>query len=107
MQNFTIFPSPLSWITPPITTIPSYGKNAAALGMTLLFLPPYSPNLNLIERLGKFVKAECLNSHYYAKFPEFCDAISTCLSNTSTAHKSRLDTLLTLKFQIQRFKSVA
>jgi hypothetical protein len=29
---------------------------AAALGIELLFLPPYSPNLNLIERLWKFTK---------------------------------------------------
>ncbi len=28
-------------------------EKAATLGMTLLFLPPYSPNLNLIERLWK------------------------------------------------------
>ncbi len=29
---------------------------AAQLGITLLFLPSYSPNLNLIERLWKFIK---------------------------------------------------
>ena len=29
---------------------------AAQLGITLLFLPSYSPNLNLIERLWKFTK---------------------------------------------------
>jgi transposase len=31
---------------------------AAALGIELLYLPSYSPNLNLIERLWKFVKKE-------------------------------------------------
>jgi hypothetical protein len=64
-------------------------EKAAAFGIVLLFLPPYSANLNFIERLWKFVKAECPNSHYYEKVPEFCDATSTCLANTSTAHKSR------------------
>ena len=39
---------------------------AEALGIELLFLPPYSPNLNLIERVWKFTKKECLNSRYYA-----------------------------------------
>ncbi len=78
---------------------------AAVLEIELLFLPPYSPNLNLIERLWKFVKAECLNSHYYETFPDFCAAISRCLTETSTVHKTRLDTLLNLKFQ--RFQSVA
>ncbi len=34
---------------------------AKKLGIELLFLPTYSPNLNLIERLWKFVKKEVLN----------------------------------------------
>ena len=33
---------------------------AKELGIDLLFLPPYSPNLNLIERLWKFTKKQCL-----------------------------------------------
>ena len=32
---------------------------AARLDIEILFLPPYSPNLNLIERLWKFVRKEC------------------------------------------------
>ena len=72
---------------------------ATRLGIELLFLPPYSPNLNLIERLWKFVKAECLNSHYYATFPEFCEAITKCLNKPNEGQQSRLRTLLTLKFQ--------
>ena len=35
---------------------------AGELGITLLFLPGYSPNLNLIERLWKFIKKKCLNN---------------------------------------------
>ena len=35
---------------------------AAQLQIELIFLPPYSPNLNLIERLWKFVKKQCLYS---------------------------------------------
>ena len=72
---------------------------AAELGIELLFLPSYSPNLNLIERLWKFVKSECLYSEYYADFAAFKTAISTCLAQTHSTHKSALDTLLTLKFQ--------
>ena len=33
---------------------------ADTLGIELLYLPAYSPNLNLIERLWKFVKKQCL-----------------------------------------------
>lgn len=35
---------------------------ATRLDIELLFLPPYSPNLNLIERLWKFVRKTCLYS---------------------------------------------
>jgi transposase len=44
---------------------------AGELKIDLLFLPPYSPNLNLIERLWKFVKKECLYSIYYDSFSLF------------------------------------
>lgn len=72
---------------------------AAALHIELLFLPTYSPNLNLIERLWKFVKKECLSSRYLPSFEAFMEAIDTCLAGLSTVHKSKMDTLLTLNFQ--------
>lgn len=72
---------------------------AASLGIELLFLPPYSPNLNLIERLWKFVKKQCLYSTYYDKFDKFKQAISDCLENASVKHKDELNSLLTLSFQ--------
>ncbi len=78
---------------------------AARLEITLLWLPTYSPNLNLIERLWKFVKAECLHGRYYPKFGPFKQAIIDCLADTGGRHQARLNTLLTLNFQI--FKSVA
>jgi len=52
---------------------------AASLQIELLYLPAYSPNLNLIERVWKFVKKTCLYSTYYANFQDFKQAISTCL----------------------------
>jgi len=73
--------------------------HAASLGIELLFLPPYSPNLNLIERLWKFVKKQCLYSTYYDKFDQFKQAISDCLENASVKHKNELNSLLTLNFQ--------
>ena len=72
---------------------------AANLHIELCFLPTYSPNLNLIERLWKFVKKQCLYSKYYADFATFKGAIETCLSETHTKHKSALDSLITLRFQ--------
>ena len=72
---------------------------AEELGIELLFLPPYAPNLNLIERLWKFVKKDVLYSKYYDNFGGFQEAIISCLSQTETKHKKALDSLLTLKFQ--------
>ena len=74
-------------------------EKAAELEIELLFLPPYSPNLNLIERLWKFVKKEVLYSIYYDNFENFTKAIMECLSQTETKHKKALNSLLTLKFQ--------
>lgn len=74
-------------------------EHAAALGLELLFLPAYSPNLNLIERLWKFVKKQCLYSQYYEKFAPFQAAITNCLETAPTTHKKELKSLLTLKFQ--------
>ena len=72
---------------------------AASLQIELLYLPAYSPNLNLIERLWKFVKKTCLYSTYYANFQDFKQAISDCLAQTHTTYKKELDSLLTLRFQ--------
>jgi transposase len=74
-------------------------EKARDLDMELLFLPPYSPNLNLIERLWKFVKKECLSATYYEHFALFKQAITACLSETAGRHQSALNTLLTLEFQ--------
>jgi transposase len=72
---------------------------AEMLGIELLYLPAYSPNLNLIERLWKFVKKQCLYSKYYPDSAAFQHAISACLAQVPTTHKAELDTLLTLRFQ--------
>ena len=72
---------------------------ADTLGIELLYLPAYSPNLNFIERLWKFVKKPCLDSQYYTDFSTFTAAIEDCLAQTQTTHKQALGSLLTLNFQ--------
>jgi transposase len=72
---------------------------AALLHIELLFLPPYSPNLNLIERLWRFVRKEVLYNETYPNYDAFCQAIADCLTQTNTTHKAALDTLLVPKFQ--------
>jgi len=73
---------------------------AKTLGIELLFLPPYSPNLNLIERLWKLTKKECLYSKYHEDFSAFSNAIHAFLLSMEKTHKVQLDSLLTLKFQM-------
>lgn len=65
----------------------------------LLFLPAYSPNLNIIERLWKLVKTECLRNRYFPDFVSFQSAIDSFLDNANEIHQDKLETLLTLKFQ--------
>ena len=72
---------------------------AKALGIELLFLPSYSPNLNLIERLWKFVKKEVLNSRHHQDFKKFQGAIDGCLADLPTKHREKLATLMTHNFQ--------
>jgi transposase len=72
---------------------------AQSLGIELLFLPPYSPNLNLIERFWKFVKKKCRYSKYYADHQAFQQAILTCIAQAPTQSRAELESLLTLKFQ--------
>lgn len=41
----------------------------------LIYLPPYSPNLNLIERLWKYMRKKVINNKYYKKLVDFRDSI--------------------------------
>jgi transposase len=78
---------------------------AAELRITLLFLPSYSPNLNLIERLWKFIKRGTLYGRYHPKFADFQAAIQNTIDQLDTSHAPRLASLMTLNFQ--QFKNVS
>jgi transposase len=95
-------------LSPPITLVMDNARyqrcrlvleRASQLGIELLFLPPYSPNLNLIERLWRFVRKECLYNTYYEHFDAFKQAISQCLAETTGRHQTALHRLLALEFQ--------
>jgi transposase len=72
---------------------------AQTLGIELLYLPTYSPNLNLIERFWKFVKKQCLYSKYYPDSEAFQHALMACIEQAPILHKEALESLLTLRFQ--------
>src|SRR5512135_337571 len=73
---------------------------AASLGIALLYLPSYSPNLNLIERLWRFVRQESLNSTYDESSEQFTTAIDQCLDGLHTVHKGEMETLMSHNFQM-------
>ncbi len=101
-------------LTGPITLVldnARYQRNAvvmasaAELNITLLFLPSYSPNLNLIERLWKFTKRRALYGRYHPTFADFRAAIEQTLTDIPTRHAADLASLMTLSFQ--RFDNVS
>jgi transposase len=57
---------------------------AESLKIELLYLPSYSPNLNLIERLWRFTKKEALYGRYHANFADFKAAIAGVLAQLPT-----------------------
>jgi len=74
-------------------------ERAKELGIEILFLPPYSPNLNLIERLWKFVRKRCLYGKYYDDFTKFSTTIDSFIKTVHEEYKDELSTLLALNFQ--------
>lgn len=73
--------------------------HSAAQDVEILFLPPYSPNLNLIERLWKHLKKRALRNRHFKDFASFRAAVDHYLDNLNTYHQQQLESLLTLKFQ--------
>lgn len=74
---------------------------AIDLGITLHFLPPYSPNLNLIERLWKFIKAEALAAKYFPDKDSFKKGILDFVNKlNSFSLKKQLKSRLSLNFQL-------
>jgi len=65
----------------------------------LIFLPPYSPNLNLIERYWKFFKKKMLNNRYYETFEEFKQACKSFFRKRKK-YLPELQTLLAESFHI-------
>ena len=76
-----------------------FQDTAALLGIELIYIPPYSPNLNLIERLWKFVKAE-LRTKYYEDFVIFRQKINSIVTSTDKDNKDSMDRLIGDKFQL-------
>ena len=60
---------------------------AKELGIKIHYLPPYSPNLNPIERLWKVMREQVMYNQYYESFSTFVDAIKQFFRHISKKKK--------------------
>ena len=67
--------------------------------INLKFLPPYSPNLNIIERLWHVLKKKVVYNKFYLKFEDFREEVIRFFKNKVWINKE-FENLLTDNFQI-------
>ena len=77
---------------------------AAAMNIHLIFLPPYSPNLNLSERLWKFLRSKIPANKYYGSFQNFFDSIRDFLANIHLHFQDELSSFVITYFQFPVFR---
>ena len=70
--------------------------------INLSYLPPYSPNLNLIERLWKFANEKVVNLKYYPDFYQFKERITQFYNNISE-FADELEKRITFNFQTFKY----
>ena len=72
---------------------------AKELGIKIIYLPPYSPNLNPIERFWKFVKNRVMANTYFSDLDTFKKELMLFLRGVRK-HKVELSTLVTDNFHL-------
>lgn len=65
----------------------------------LIFLPPFAPNLNIIERFWRLAKEVLVKNSYYKCYKTFRANVFRFLNNIKP-YKSKLESLMTDNFQI-------
>lgn len=83
----------------PVNKAFSVSAIAHMLNIEIIHLPPYSPNLNPIERLWKFFKKKALKNKYFEKFEELKKGCSDFFRKTGS-YKKELSTLINYNFNI-------
>jgi transposase len=72
---------------------------AEQLNIELLYLPPYSPHLNLIERLWKLVKKLALSARVLPDYEAFQSSLLNTINSLETKYKNELASIITPNFQ--------
>ena len=73
---------------------------ARELNIDLIFLPTYSPNLNLIERVWKFVKSKLLGAAYIDSFDDYSKNISDFIDALDSDNIDKINSIVTENFQL-------
>lgn len=76
---------------------------AEKLNINLVFLPPYSPNLNLIERVWRYIKKDVLSTKYFECATLFHQAIKKAVTDINQCQKTKNDMKSLLKPSCQSF----
>ena len=79
--------------------VKEYLKNSK---IELIYLPPYSPNLNPIERLWKLMHSVVTNNKYYCNFTNFTEAITDFFDNL-IKYQPKMISLINDNFQTIKF----
>jgi transposase len=75
-------------------------EKASQLGITMTYLPPYSPNLNPIERLWKYMNEKVRNNKFFSSAKEFRESILSFFENDWSTFSVGLKTRINDNFQI-------
>ena len=74
---------------------------ATLCAIELMFLPPYSPNLNLVERIWLFFQKKVLYNNYYPTFEKFKKACTDFFSKKAQLkYRGELVSLMTENFEL-------
>ena len=68
----------------------------------IIWLPTYAPNLNLIERLWKFMKKKVMKNRFYGTAKGFREKVEEFFQNIKD-YKTELENLLTCNFSVIKF----
>ncbi|MDR1557081.1 MAG: transposase [Tannerellaceae bacterium] len=71
-----------------------------------IFLPAYSPDLNLTERLWRFLRKKVINTGFYRTKELFRQAVMKFFENIAD-YRQESETLLTLNFRLVNSHSIS
>ena len=75
-------------------------SKAVEIGITMIYLPPYSPNLNPIERLWKYMNEKVRNNVFFHSAKDFKQQVISFLDENWDKNKVGLESRINDNFQI-------